>query len=121
MAEPFVLEDFAVADNHRWLNAGCHQVSTKLRIFRCCQLVLPAAHGIGKPGTFTIRDRNGARARWSWDEFKALPHETITPDIHCVTKWSKFNTMWDGVSVDHVAGGSERPRRGTCALCARSV
>ena len=49
---------------------------------------------------FAIRDRNGARARWSWDEFKALPHETITPDIHCVTKWSKFNTVWDGVSVD---------------------
>ena len=51
---------------------------------------------------FTIRDRNGAVARWSWDEFNALPHETITTDIHCVTKWSKFNTVWDGVSVDTV-------------------
>src|SRR5215510_1589739 len=51
---------------------------------------------------FTIRDRNGAVARWSWDEFNALPHETITTDIHCVTKWSKFNTVWAGVSVDTV-------------------
>jgi DMSO/TMAO reductase YedYZ molybdopterin-dependent catalytic subunit len=49
---------------------------------------------------FTIRDRNGATARWSWDEFKGLPHETITTDIHCVTKWSKFDTVWEGVSVD---------------------
>ena len=49
---------------------------------------------------FTIRDQSGARARWSWDEFNALPHETITTDIHCVTKWSKFDTVWDGVSVD---------------------
>ena len=49
---------------------------------------------------FAIRDQTGARVRWSWDEFTALPHETITPDIHCVTKWSKFNTVWGGVSVD---------------------
>jgi DMSO/TMAO reductase YedYZ molybdopterin-dependent catalytic subunit len=51
---------------------------------------------------FTIRDPHGTAARWSWDEFNALPHETITTDIHCVTKWSKFNTVWEGVSVDTV-------------------
>ncbi len=38
--------------------------------------------------------------RWSWDEFRALPHETITKDIHCVTKWSKLDTHWEGVSLD---------------------
>ena len=38
--------------------------------------------------------------RWTWDEFQALPHETSTVDIHCVTKWSKFDTRWEGVSVD---------------------
>jgi DMSO/TMAO reductase YedYZ molybdopterin-dependent catalytic subunit len=37
---------------------------------------------------------------WSWDEFHALPHETITKDIHCVTKWSKLDTHWEGVSLD---------------------
>ncbi|HET7566152.1 MAG TPA: sulfite oxidase-like oxidoreductase [Gemmatimonadaceae bacterium] len=49
---------------------------------------------------FTVRDMGGRTARWTWDEFKALPHETITTDIHCVTKWSKFDTVWEGVSVD---------------------
>ncbi len=37
---------------------------------------------------------------WSWDEFLALPQETLTTDIHCVTKWSKFDTVWKGVSLD---------------------
>src|SRR5512145_2897026 len=49
---------------------------------------------------FTIRDADGRSVRWSWDEFQALPHDTPTVDIHCVTKWSKFDTTWEGVSVD---------------------
>jgi DMSO/TMAO reductase YedYZ molybdopterin-dependent catalytic subunit len=35
--------------------------------------------------------------RWSWAEFTALPTVTITADIHCVTRWSKFDTTWEGV------------------------
>ncbi|WP_049563793.1 sulfite oxidase-like oxidoreductase [Nonomuraea sp. SBT364] len=38
--------------------------------------------------------------RWTWDELMALPAETPTVDIHCVTKWSKFDTTWEGVSLD---------------------
>jgi DMSO/TMAO reductase YedYZ molybdopterin-dependent catalytic subunit len=49
---------------------------------------------------FTVRGADGTAARWSWDEFQALPRETPTVDIHCVTKWSKFGTTWEGVSVD---------------------
>jgi DMSO/TMAO reductase YedYZ molybdopterin-dependent catalytic subunit len=49
---------------------------------------------------FTIRDSDGQSVRWSWDELQALPHDMPTVDIHCVTKWSKFDTKWDGVSVD---------------------
>jgi DMSO/TMAO reductase YedYZ molybdopterin-dependent catalytic subunit len=37
---------------------------------------------------------------WSWEEFRELPREAISVDIHCVTKWSKFGTRWEGVSVD---------------------
>jgi DMSO/TMAO reductase YedYZ molybdopterin-dependent catalytic subunit len=37
---------------------------------------------------------------WTWDEFQALPIETVHTDIHCVTRWSKFATSWRGVSVD---------------------
>ena len=37
---------------------------------------------------------------WPWEEFLALRSETVTVDIHCVTKWSKLDTAWTGVSVD---------------------
>jgi DMSO/TMAO reductase YedYZ molybdopterin-dependent catalytic subunit len=35
--------------------------------------------------------------RWTWAEFLQLPTLTITCDIHCVTRWSKFDTVWEGV------------------------
>jgi DMSO/TMAO reductase YedYZ molybdopterin-dependent catalytic subunit len=35
----------------------------------------------------------------SWDELLALPSTSVTRDIHCVTKWSKFDTVWEGVPV----------------------
>jgi DMSO/TMAO reductase YedYZ molybdopterin-dependent catalytic subunit len=37
--------------------------------------------------------------RWSWDEFNQLPRTSIKMDLHCVTRWSKFDTVWEGVSV----------------------
>ena len=49
---------------------------------------------------FTLRGVDGASAKWTWDEIQALPHETVTRDIHCVTKWSKLDTVWEGISVD---------------------
>src|SRR5688572_27296821 len=49
---------------------------------------------------FTLRDLDGRAARWGWSEFQTLPRATRTTDIHCVTKWSKFDTRWEGVSVD---------------------
>ncbi len=36
---------------------------------------------------------------WSWAEFQRLPHTQLKMDIHCVTRWSKFDTLWEGVSV----------------------
>src|ERR687892_2701676 len=42
---------------------------------------------------------------WTWEEFLALPTETFTVDIHCVTKWSKLGTTWTGVSVDVLLEG----------------
>jgi len=58
----------------------------------------------------TLRGANGSTARWSWEEFDALPHERVKTDIHCVTKWSKLDTMWDGVSVDTLL--AEAAKRG---------
>jgi DMSO/TMAO reductase YedYZ molybdopterin-dependent catalytic subunit len=37
--------------------------------------------------------------RWTWDEFMQLPRTRLVMDIHCVTRWSKFDTEWEGVSV----------------------
>ena len=43
--------------------------------------------------------------RWSWEELLALPSEEITRDIHCVTGWTKLDTVWRGVSVDTLLEG----------------
>ena len=49
--------------------------------------------------------------RWSWEAFNQLPRSQITLDIHCVTRWSKFDTLWEGVSVATlVKEGFIRPR-----------
>ncbi len=37
--------------------------------------------------------------RWAWDEFNKLPRGKVLMDIHCVTRWSKFDTEWEGVSL----------------------
>ena len=44
--------------------------------------------------------RPGRQKTWSWAEFRDLPSEDVTVDIHCVTKWTKLDTAWQGVSVD---------------------
>ena len=43
--------------------------------------------------------------RWTWEEFRALPSEVFTTDIHCVTRWSQLDTEWEGVSVDTLLDG----------------
>jgi DMSO/TMAO reductase YedYZ molybdopterin-dependent catalytic subunit len=57
--------------------------------------------------TFSITGEIDEPKQWTWDEFRALPTETITRDIHCVTKWSKLDTSWEGVSVDVLLEGVE--------------
>jgi DMSO/TMAO reductase YedYZ molybdopterin-dependent catalytic subunit len=37
--------------------------------------------------------------RWTWEEFNQLPRTHVLMDIHCVTRWSKFDTRWEGVSL----------------------
>ena len=49
---------------------------------------------------FSILGEVDQPKRWTWDEFHTLPRETVTKDIHCVTKWSKLDTHWEGVSLD---------------------
>jgi DMSO/TMAO reductase YedYZ molybdopterin-dependent catalytic subunit len=56
---------------------------------------------------FAVHGAVGEERRWTWDEFHALPRATITKDIHCVTSWSKFDTVWEGVPVDALLDGVE--------------
>ena len=60
----------------------------------------PTPHTPLEEWSFTIDGALDHSVSWTWDEFRALPAETVTVDIHCVTKWSKFDTDWKGVSVD---------------------
>ncbi|HCT77769.1 MAG TPA: sulfite oxidase-like oxidoreductase [Micromonosporaceae bacterium] len=49
---------------------------------------------------FVISTEAGKKYTWTWPELLALPSETPTVDLHCVTKWSKLGTTWRGVSLD---------------------
>lgn len=49
---------------------------------------------------FVVATEAGRQYRWSWPQLMALPSETPTVDLHCVTKWSKLGTTWRGVSLD---------------------
>ncbi|MDQ3875664.1 MAG: sulfite oxidase-like oxidoreductase [Actinomycetota bacterium] len=55
--------------------------------------------------------------RWTWDEFRALPSETVTRDIHCVTKWSKLDTEWEGVSLDTLLAEVDHDAGFAVAFC----
>jgi DMSO/TMAO reductase YedYZ molybdopterin-dependent catalytic subunit len=57
--------------------------------------------------TFSLTGEIDASRQWTWEQFRALGSETITRDIHCVTKWSKLDTVWEGVSVDTLLEGVE--------------
>jgi DMSO/TMAO reductase YedYZ molybdopterin-dependent catalytic subunit len=69
----------------------------------------PTPHRPLESWSFSIAGEVGEPVQWTWDEFRALPSETITKDIHCVTKWSKLDTQWEGVSVDTLLEGVETP------------
>lgn len=60
---------------------------------------------------FTVGGLVDTPLRLSHGEFRSLPSIETTADIHCVTKWSKLDTRWEGVAVSELlemAGPSER-------------
>jgi DMSO/TMAO reductase YedYZ molybdopterin-dependent catalytic subunit len=71
--------------------------------------------------TFALEAEDGSTiAEWRWDDFRALGPTDVTVDIHCVTRWSKFDTDWRGVSIDRLlaaAGLAEPPSPFVMALC----
>jgi DMSO/TMAO reductase YedYZ molybdopterin-dependent catalytic subunit len=56
---------------------------------------------------FRLQTETGQVREWDWAQFRALPDEDITVDIHCVTKWSKLTTHWRGVSLDTLLADAE--------------
>jgi len=57
--------------------------------------------------TFSIVGEVDEPKVWTWEEFRKLPSEPLTVDIHCVTKWSKLDTTWTGVSLETILDSVE--------------
>jgi len=70
----------------------------------------PTPHTPLDKWTFTIRGTVHKPKSWTWDEFAKLPHQNPTVDIHCVTKWTKLDTMWSGVAIDTLLDGIDISR-----------
>src|SRR6266542_4255565 len=66
---------------------------------------------------FTIAGEVDELHRWTWEELQALPSEAVKVDIHCVTKWSKLDTIWEGVSVDTLLDAVEHDAGFMMAFC----
>ena len=60
----------------------------------------PTPHTPLDKWTFSIKRGRDTAMAWDWQQIQALPAQDITVDIHCVTKWTKLDTQWHGVSVD---------------------
>ncbi|WP_089158099.1 sulfite oxidase-like oxidoreductase [Micromonospora sp. NBS 11-29] len=60
---------------------------------------------------FVLTTETGTEHRWSWDELMRLPQDTPTVDLHCVTRWSKLGTTWQGVSLDTLLDGVDTSAR----------
>ena len=67
----------------------------------------PTPHTPHEQWDFSILGEVDEPRSWTWEEFQALPSEDIKTDIHCVTKWSKLDTHWQGVSLDTLLDGIE--------------
>jgi DMSO/TMAO reductase YedYZ molybdopterin-dependent catalytic subunit len=77
----------------------------------------PTPHTPLDAWSFTINGAVEEPVSWPWEEFIALPRETVTADIHCVTKWSKLNSTWTGVSVDTLLEGVDTDAGYVTAWC----
>ena len=80
----------------------------------------PTPHTPLEEWTFTIQDTDGSNlGKWSWKEFTALRSSDLTTDIHCVTKWSKFDTRWKGITFDDLMeeAGIDPPAEYVMAFC----
>lgn len=57
--------------------------------------------------SFRVITEAGQEHRWDWNALMALGSREFTVDLHCVTRWSKLDTGWEGVSLDDVLADVE--------------
>src|SRR5215471_8294862 len=60
----------------------------------------PTPHTPLEQWSFALQHGTKRLAEWSRPQFQALRRTLVTADIHCVTKWSKLDTRWEGVTID---------------------
>ena len=77
----------------------------------------PTPHTPLSDWTFSITGEVDEVKHWTWNDFRDLPSESITRDIHCVTKWSKLDTQWQGVSLDTLLDDVESAAEYGMAFC----
>ena len=77
----------------------------------------PTPHTPLSDWSFSIVGEIDEPRTWTWEEFLALPRESIKVDIHCVTSWSKLDTEWEAVSVDTLLDGIETEAEFVSAFC----
>ncbi len=68
---------------------------------------------------FTVTGEVDEPGRWTWEEFRRLPHTTVRCDIHCVTAWSRFDNAFEGVAVREIMQ-RVRPRSGAASVMVHS-
>ncbi len=71
----------------------------------------PTPHTPAAEWTFTLDGLVRQPRSWKWDEFSALPARDYVVDISCVTRWTKLDMRWRGVSIDTLLDGVELDRR----------
>jgi DMSO/TMAO reductase YedYZ molybdopterin-dependent catalytic subunit len=52
--------------------------------------------------TFRCFGLVGEEVSWTWKEFLDLPRVEVMSDIHCVTRWSRFDNRWEGVAISEI-------------------
>jgi DMSO/TMAO reductase YedYZ molybdopterin-dependent catalytic subunit len=77
----------------------------------------PTPHTPLADWSFAVRGVIDQPRSWSWVQFTSLPAEDVTVDIHCVTKWTKLDTSWRGVSIDVLLEGVATEARYATAFC----
>jgi DMSO/TMAO reductase YedYZ molybdopterin-dependent catalytic subunit len=77
----------------------------------------PTPHTPLSEWDLTLQGEVDGVRRWTWEEFRDLPREAVSVDIHCVTKWSKFDTRWEGVAVDTLLASVRTEAAYALAFC----